>query len=424
MKFNQLFQHDFQIVENKKKVFIVPAIILVVALIFGIVYHFVFGSAFNLGMDYTGGYKIQITLGNKLTDDTYNEYKNLTVGIAENLKDDEGKLYGIKISSVQRQGEADTAGLLLKYKAVGSDEYMEEVNEKLQDALAESVFFFKPEVDVTAGNTSFTATYKNIILAGDYNVELRNKLIDEGYDVVSATTNAEKTAITVTLSSAMSNDQVANLVSLMTITDNYGGMVVDGGQTSSTVSGEILKSTLLAVSIALLCMLVYIIIRFAILSGISAVLALAHDLIIMLCAMLIFRIEINATFIAAVITILGYSINNTIIIFDRVRENLKLYSGKRMNGKLIKPAYIANKSVQDTVWRSINTTLTTLITIGMVAIIGVADIRVFALPIIFGLLAGTYSSVFIAPTLWAMLMKAFPGKIKTPKAKGAKDSAK
>ena len=126
MKFNQLFQHDFQIVENKKKVFIVPAIILVVALIFGIVYHFVFGSAFNLGMDYTGGYKIQITLGNKLTDDTYNEYKNLTVGIAENLKDDEGKLYGIKISSVQRQGEADTAGLLLKYKAVGSDEYMEE----------------------------------------------------------------------------------------------------------------------------------------------------------------------------------------------------------------------------------------------------------------------------------------------------------
>ena len=86
MKFDRLFQQEFKIVENKKKVFIVPAIILVVALIFGIVYHFVFGSAFNLGMDYTGGYKIQITLGNKLTDETYDDYKNLTVGIAERKK--------------------------------------------------------------------------------------------------------------------------------------------------------------------------------------------------------------------------------------------------------------------------------------------------------------------------------------------------
>ena len=251
MKFDRLFQQDFKIVENKKKVFIIPAIILVAALIFGIVYHFVFGSSFNLGMDYTGGYKIQITLGNKLTDATYEEYKNLTVGIAENLKDDEGKSYGIKISSVQRQGEADTAGLLLKYKAVGSDELMEKINEKLQDELADSVFFFKPEITVASGNTSFTAKYTNIILAGDYNVELRNKLINEGYDVTSATTDVDSKTITVALGTAMSSDQVAQLVSLMTISDNYGGMVVDGGQTSSTVSGEILRSTLLAISIAI-----------------------------------------------------------------------------------------------------------------------------------------------------------------------------
>ena len=133
----------------------------------------------------------------------------------------------------------------------------------------------------------------------------------------------------------------------------------------------------------------------------------------------IFHIEINSTFIAALITILGYSINNTIIIFDRVRENIKFYANKRLNGKLVKPAYIANKSVQETIWRSINTTLTTLIMIAMVAIIGVTDIRIFALPIIFGLLAGIYSSVFMAPTIWAMLAKSFPGTIKAPKAKRA-----
>lgn len=205
----------------------------------------------------------------------------------------------------------------------------------------------------------------------------------------------------------------------MAIADNYGGMVSDGGQTSSTVSSEILKSALLAVSVALLLMLVYIIIRFELLSGIAAVLALLHDILIMVCCMGIFHIEINSTFIAALITILGYSINNTIIIFDRVRENIKFYANKRLNGKLVKPAYIANKSVQETIWRSINTTLTTLIMIAMVAIIGVTDIRIFALPIIFGLLAGTYSSVFMAPTIWAMLAKSFPGTIKAPKAKRA-----
>ena len=107
-----------------------------------------------------------------------------------------------------------------------------------------------------------------------------------------------------------------------------------------------------------------------------------------------------------------------------MRENLKFYANKRINGKMVKPAYIANKSVKDTVWRSINTTLTTLIMIAMVAIIGVPDIRVFALPIIFGLLAGTYSSVFLAPTIWALLEKAFPGKVKQPKAKRSPAKAK
>ena len=99
---------------------------------------------------------------------------------------------------------------------------------------------------------------------------------------------------------------------------------------------------------------------------------------------------------------------------------MKLLGGKRLNGKLVKPAYIANLSVQETIMRSINTTLTTLVTISMVAIIGVPSIRVFALPIIFGLLAGTYSSIFIAPTIWAMLMKAFPGAYKGEKAKKPK----
>lgn len=419
MKFNRLFEQDFKIVENKKKVFAAPVIVIVIAIIACIVYHFVAGSAFNLGMDFTGGYSISVTLGNKLTDETYDTYRNLAVDIAEELKDEEGKPYGIKISSVQRQGDADTAGLLLKYKSVGTEEEMETINEKLNNALSESMFFFRPVVTFNDAKTEFTAAYEDYLLVGDFAYSCETKLKEAGLNVNSVTVSEDKKSVKVVLAAAASDENVATVNEVMTIADNYGGMVSDGGQTSSTVSSEILKSALLAVSVALLLMLVYIIIRFELLSGIAAVLALLHDILIMVCCMGIFHIEINSTFIAALITILGYSINNTIIIFDRVRENIKFYANKRLNGKLVKPAYIANKSVQETIWRSINTTLTTLIMIAMVAIIGVTDIRIFALPIIFGLLAGTYSSVFMAPTIWAMLAKSFPGTIKAPKAKRA-----
>ena len=419
MKFNRLFEQDFKIVENKKKVFFAPVIVIVIAIIACIVYHFVFGSAFNLGMDFTGGYSISVTLGNKLTDETYDTYRNLAVDIAEELKDEEGKPYGIKISSVQRQGDADTAGLLLKYKSVGTEEEMETINEKLNNALSESMFFFRPVVTFNDAKTEFTAAYEDYLLVGDFAYSCETKLKEAGLNVNSVTVSEDKKSVKVVLAAAASDENVATVNEVMAIADNYGGMVSDGGQTSSTVSSEILKSALLAVSVALLLMLVYIIIRFELLSGIAAVLALLHDILIMVCFMGIFHIEINSTFIAALITILGYSINNTIIIFDRVRENIKFYANKRLNGKLVKPAYIANKSVQETIWRSINTTLTTLIMIAMVAIIGVTDIRIFALPIIFGLLAGIYSSVFMAPTIWAMLAKSFPGTIKAPKAKRA-----
>lgn len=419
MKFDRLFQQDYKIVENKKKVFIIPAVVVAVALILGIIFRFTFGSAVNLGMDFTGGYSMTVTLGSELNDNTFADYESLARQTAKDLTDESGEKYGLEISSVQRQGEASEAALLLKYKAVkGADETkMAEINERLNDALSAAMFFIRPSV--TVNGTAVTAVYdnKDLDLTND-ETELSNKLTEAGFSV-SAITIENKT-VTVTLASAASESDKGKLADALTITDVYSGKVSEGGQTSSTVSTEILKSAILAISVALLCMLIYIIIRFELLSGISAFVALVHDLLIMFCGMVIFHIEVNANFIAGIITILGYSINNTIIIFDRVRENMKLLGGKRLNGKLVKPAYIANLSVQETIMRSINTTLTTLVTISMVAIIGVPSIRVFALPIIFGLLAGTYSSIFIAPTIWAMLMKAFPGAYKGDKAKKPK----
>lgn len=166
---------------------------------------------------------------------------------------------------------------------------------------------------------------------------------------------------------------------------------------SSTISGEMQTTALIAVTIACLAMLIYITIRFKDLkSGISAILALIHDVLIVIAVYAIFRIPINNSFIAAILTIVGYSINNTIVIFDRIRENRNTYKKGDFEN-------LVNNSVSQTLNRSINTSLTTLFTITAIFILGVASIKEFAMPIMVGIIAGTYSSIFISTSLWYIL---------------------
>lgn len=166
---------------------------------------------------------------------------------------------------------------------------------------------------------------------------------------------------------------------------------------SSTISGEMQTTALIAVTIACLTMLIYITIRFKDLkSGVSAILALVHDVLIVIAVYAIFRIPINNSFIAAILTIVGYSINNTIVIFDRIRENRGAYKKGDFES-------LVNNSVSQTLSRSINTSLTTLFTITSIFILGVASIKEFAMPIMVGIIAGTYSSIFISTSLWYML---------------------
>lgn len=191
---------------------------------------------------------------------------------------------------------------------------------------------------------------------------------------------------------------------------------------TATASSELLMNCFIAMLVAMALILVYVGFRFEFTSGLAAILALFHDLAITTALVLIFRIEINASFVAALVTILGYSINNTIIIFDRIRENRKngRFEGQTNSlGAIVKNnVEIANTSVKETMTRSVYTTLTTLITIALVAIIGVYDIRIFALPIIFGIGAGFYSSVFLTSGLWAIAYR--PRKKKTKKKVTAK----
>jgi preprotein translocase subunit SecF len=186
-------------------------------------------------------------------------------------------------------------------------------------------------------------------------------------------------------------------------------------------SGEIVTNAFLSVIIAAALMLIYIWIRFELFSGIAAVVALIHDVLIMTAVMSIARIPVNSSYIAACLTIVGYSINDTIVVFDRIRENRKKVSLKSMT-----QMEIADLSVRETLPRTMNTSLTTLITILAVYIFGVPSIKEFALPIIVGLVAGTYSSMFIASPIWMKLLELKRQKhlAQTSEKKGRKAKAK
>lgn len=174
---------------------------------------------------------------------------------------------------------------------------------------------------------------------------------------------------------------------------------------SSTISGEMKSATIMAVAIAIICMLIYIRIRFSdIRFGISSIIALMHDVLVVLAFYAIARVSVGNTFIACMLTIVGYSINATIVIFDRVRESMAVMSHKD------KLEDVVNKSITQTLSRSIFTSLTTFVMVACLYILGVTSIRDFALPLMVGIVCGAYSSVCVVGAIWFVLRQKFPGK--------------
>lgn len=185
------------------------------------------------------------------------------------------------------------------------------------------------------------------------------------------------------------------------------GVAEDGIQMqniSATIGQEMRRDALVSVAVATLCMLLYIWFRFRNLTFAAAsVFTLLHDVFVVILAYLLFNWTVGTTFIACMLTIVGYSINATIVIFDRVRENLSLDSHKRYS---LKETF--NLSINQTMTRSIYTSLTTLIMVIVLAIVGVTAIREFALPLIVGVLCGGFSSVCIAGSLAHLMMRKKP----------------
>ena len=179
---------------------------------------------------------------------------------------------------------------------------------------------------------------------------------------------------------------------------------VDLSRVGAVAGRDLINNAIKSVLVASVLMLLYIAIRFDFFSGLAAILGLLHDVLIMLSVSVILRsfMRVETTYIAALLTIVGYSINNTIIIFDRIREN-----SHKPQLRSMKRDEIVNLSVKESLSRTLNTTATTLITVVVLYIFGVDSIKLFALPLIIGIIAGTYSANMINGYIWAALKDAY-----------------
>lgn len=171
--------------------------------------------------------------------------------------------------------------------------------------------------------------------------------------------------------------------------------LVSQDEIGASVGADLTKNSLIALAVAILGILLYVAVRFELNFGIASVIAIFHDVFITVSIYAIFSVPVNTPFIAAILTIIGYSINDTIVIFDRIRENNKHY-------RSIENAEVADISITQTFARSINTTFTTLTTIVCVYFL-VPTVREFAFPLVIGIVTGAYSSIFIASPIWVLL---------------------
>ena len=181
---------------------------------------------------------------------------------------------------------------------------------------------------------------------------------------------------------------------------------------SAQVGQEIARNAIYAVLLASLGIVIYVSFRFQPLYGIATVLALLHDALMIVAFFSLFQIEVNLYFIAAILTIIGYSVNDTIVTFDRVRENLGLAEKGGRKVSFDELAHIVNESIQQTIIRSINTVVTVIMTAAALYIFGSEAIRGFSLALLVGLIMGMYSSIFIAAQLWLVMKGRTLGRTK------------
>ncbi len=213
----------------------------------------------------------------------------------------------------------------------------------------------------------------------------------------------------VTFVGQLSQEEVANVKTAFT--EQFGNDP-NISTVSAQVGRDLAKNALYAVAVASIGIILYITVRFQFSYAVATVVAMLHDAFFMIVAFSLFGIEVNLYFIAAILTIIGYSVNDTIVTFDRVRENITSYEKERKIKSMEVYESIINKSIQETIVRSVNTVITVLVTAIALYVFGAESIRSFSLALIVGLFMGMYSSIFIASYLWLLIKRTTINKKK------------
>ena len=222
-----------------------------------------------------------------------------------------------------------------------------------------------------------------------------------GVDASSVTSSGDGNEDVLIRSTSITSEQRAAVIDKMLEKYSLADTdILNNNDVSASIGSDLQRSAVICSVLAIVLMMLYITFRFELTSGLAAICCLVHDLLVMLSVYVLLQIPLDSNFIAAALTILGYSINASIIVFDRVRENLRTARKEPFE-------VIGEKSIWQTMGRTINTTLTTLFTIGMVYILGVPSLKQFTLPLIVGILAGGWSSVMLSTGLWGFFRKKF-----------------
>ncbi|MHB1125455.1 MAG: protein translocase subunit SecF [Bacillota bacterium] len=245
-----------------------------------------------------------------------------------------------------------------------------------------------PGIDFTGGNI-LNLKFEESITDG----QIRQVLDDSGIGESSVKSAGERQFVIRTAEISEEKSQ-----QLMTSMETKLGKldILQNDKVGAVIGRELTRKAIYAVLIASALMLVYITIRFEFRFALAAVIALMHDVLIAIGLFSLLRIEVDSAFVAAALTVIGYSINDTIVVFDRIRENLKLHKKESIEETV-------NRSIGQTVVRSINTALTVIMGLLALLLLGGETTRVFALALLIGVIAGTYSSIFTASPIWVEL---------------------
>ena len=263
--------------------------------------------------------------------------------------------------------------------------------------------FFNLSIDFAGGTEMEFAMHQTV----DQNLQTEvGNLFEEvtGMEASSVTSSGDNNENVLIRSTSIDSEKREAVIEKMTETYNLTeDDIYNNNDVSASVGSDLQRAAFLCAIVAIVLMLIYITIRFELTSGLAAVICLVHDLLIMLSVYVWLQIPLDTNFIAAALTIFGYSINASIIVFDCVRENLRTARKEPFEA-------VAERCVWQTMGRTINTSLTTLFTVGMIFILGVPSLKQFTLPLIVGILAGAWSSVMLSTSLWGFFRKKFRKK--------------